>query len=96
MVERSEAPAVLVVGRRSQVQQSLRDRHSVQRRQEWCDGGGRGLSHHQGGAVPAEDGPVQGRDAVSGSEVQVGSSAAQNLDELAAVLQLHGQSQGTL
>lgn len=48
------------------------------------------------GAVPAEDGAVQSRDAVSGPEVQVSSSTAEHFDELAALLQLDGQSQRTL
>lgn len=54
------------------------------------------FSHRERGAVPAQDSPVQSRDPVSGPEVQVGSSAAEDFNELTAVLQLHGQGQRTL
>lgn len=54
------------------------------------------FSYGEGGAVSAEDGPVKGSDAVPGPEVQVSSSIAKNFNQLAALLQLHGQSQRTL
>lgn len=53
-------------------------------------------SYGERGAVPAEDGPVQSGDTVSGSEVQVSSSAAEHFNQLAALLQLDGQRQRTL
>lgn len=53
-------------------------------------------SHGESSAVPAEDGPMQSRDPVPGPEVQVSSSTAENFNQLAALLQLHGQSQRTL
>lgn len=53
-------------------------------------------SHGEGSAVPAEDGPVQSGDTVSGSEVQVSSTAAKNFNQLTTFLQLHSQRQRTL
>lgn len=55
-----------------------------------------GGSYAERGAVPAEHGPVQRGDPVSGPEVQVGSSAAEHLDQVPAALQLDRQRQGTL
>lgn len=53
-------------------------------------------SYRERGAVPAQDGPVQSGDAVSGPEVQVGSSTAEHFDQVPTVLQLDRQSQRTL
>lgn len=52
--------------------------------------------HCERSAVPAEDGPVQSGDTVSGPEVQVSSPTAKNFNQLTALLQLHRQSQRTL
>lgn len=53
-------------------------------------------SYSERGAVPAEDSSMQSGDPVSGPEVQVSSSAAQDFNQLAALLQLDSQSQRTL
>lgn len=52
--------------------------------------------HSERGAVSAEHGPVQSGDTISGPEVQVSSSTAQNFNQITALLQLNRQSQRTL
>ncbi len=54
------------------------------------------FSYSERGAVPAEDGPMQSGDPVSGPEVQVSSSTAKDFNQLTALLQLDRQSQRTL
>lgn len=54
------------------------------------------LSYSERSAVPAEDGPMQSGDPVSGPEVQVSSSTAKNFYQVAALFQLDRQGQRTL